>query len=91
MIWVTIGKVIAKFTKASLKAASGNGWKLTLKKYTIRLMTEGGGRTNYIRLSHATKGSMTIAGKFSSDRALTHIPITIGNLVKLIGLMLGWR
>ena len=86
-----VAKVIAKFTKASLKAASGNGWKLTLKKYTIRLMTEGGGRTNYIRLSHATKGSMTIAGKFSSDRALTHIPITIGNLVKLIGLMLGWR
>ena len=86
-----VAKVIRKFTGATLKSASGNGWTLTLKKYTVRIMSSGGGRTNYIRISHASKGSMTIAGLFSSNRAVTHIPITVSNLVKLVGLMLKWR
>ena len=86
-----IAKVIRKFTGATLKSASGNGWTLTLKKYMVRIMSSGGGRTNYIRISHATKGAMTIAGMFSNERAVTHIPITVSNLVKLIGLMLKWR
>ena len=85
-----VAKVIAKFTKASIKHASGNGWTLTIKKYTVRIMTSGGGRTNYIRISHAVKGAMTIFGAYSSDRALTHIEITISNLLKLIKMMLGW-
>ena len=44
-------------------------------------MTEGGGRVNYFRLSHATKGAMTILGAFSGDRALTHINITFSNII----------
>lgn len=44
-----------------------------------------------VGLSHATKGAMTITGQFSSDRKLTHIAITIDNLIKLINLMLKWR
>ena len=86
-----VAKVIAKFTGASIKSAAGNGWTLTLKKYTIRIMAESGGRVNYFRISHATKGAMTIAGAFSSNRALTHVPITINNLVKLIKMMIGWK
>jgi len=86
-----VAKVIGKFTGASVKAASGNGWTLTLKKYTVRIMTEGGGRVNYFRLSHATKGAMTITGAFSQNRAITHIAINAQNLFKLINLMLGWK
>ena len=32
-----------------------------------------------------------IAGKYSSDRALTHIQIILENIIKLIVLMLKWR
>ena len=84
-------KVIAKFTKASTEAVRGNGWKLTIKNYTVRIMNKGGYRTNYFRISHIAKGAMTIAGKYSSDRALTHIQINLENIIKLIVLMLKWR
>ena len=86
-----IAKTIAKFTRASLKAASGNGWVLNLGKYTVRIMTSSAGRSNYFRLSMAGKGAMTILGTFSNNRALTHINITVGNIVKLIALMLKWK
>ena len=86
-----VAKVIGKFTKASVTSAKGNGWILKLKNYTVRIMSEGGGRTNYFRISHATKGAMTIAGAFSGNRALTHIPITVDSLFKLIKMMLRWK
>jgi RHS repeat-associated protein len=42
---------------------------------TIRVMEEGGGRTNYYRVSVPGKGTYTVAGQTSTDAALTHIPI----------------
>ena len=51
-------------------------------------MASGGGRTNYFRLSHITKGTLTILGKFSEDRGLTHIPITFNNIIKIVDLIL---
>ncbi len=59
-----VAKVNAKFTGASIKSAAGNGWTLTLKKYTIRIMAESGGRVNYFRISHATKGAMTYSRRY---------------------------
>ena len=85
-----VAKTIGKLTRATVKASHGNGWTLTLKKYTIRIMNSGGGRTNYFRISHITKGGLTLLGVPSSDRAMTHIPITIDNLLKLIELMMRW-
>jgi len=82
-----IAKVISKFTGASIKAAQGNGWTLTLKKVTLRIMTSGS-QSNYFRISILNKGALTIAGALSSNQALTHIPITIGNIIKIIGLIL---
>ena len=83
-----IAKGIAKIIGASIEAASGNGWKIKIGKYMLRIMTEGGGRTNYFRLSHITKGAMTILGVFSNDRGATHIPITFENIIKIIQLLL---
>ena len=65
----------------------GIGWNIKFKKYTLRVITRGGGRTNYMRISHQTKGAMTLAGKFSNNRAVTHIKITFKNLVKMIKLI----
>ena len=39
---------------------------------------------NYFKILHATKGAMTLLGAFSSDRALTHINITIDSIVDSI-------
>ena len=83
-----IAKGIAKIVGGSIKAASGNGWIIKIGKFTLRIMTSGGGRTNYFRLSHATKGALTILGKYSQDRGLTHIPITVSNIIKIINLIL---
>ena len=83
-----IAKSIAKFTKVGFSTAAGNGYKLNFGKYVIRIMTGSTRSTNYIRIAHATKGSMLLTGKFCSDQALTHIPITISNIIKLIKLIL---
>lgn len=68
-----------------------NGWVLKVGKLTLRIMTEGGGRVNYFRLSHATKGAMTILGAFSGDRALTHINVTFGNIIQIVATILKFR
>ena len=88
---LAIAKTIAKFTGASLKAAAGNGWTLTISNFVIRVMNSGGGRTNYFRISHITNGAITLNGAYSSDRTLTHIPITVDNVYKLIKLIWGLK
>ena len=54
-------------------------------------MTSGGGRINYFRLSHITKGALTILGAFSGDRGLTHIPITFSNIIKIVQLIFKFK
>ena len=78
---------IAKVVGGSINAASGNGWVIKIGNLTLRIMTSGGGRTNYFRLSHITKGALTILGAFSGDRGLTHIPITFSNIIKIVQLI----
>ena len=86
-----VARVIRKITGASLTNAAGNGWTLSLRRITLRIMSSGGGRINYFRISILNKGALTLAGRFSSDRALTHIPITLQNIVKVIGLIFKYR
>lgn len=83
-----IARGITKLVGGTISSAKGNGWVIKVGKLTLRIMTEGGGRVNYFRLSHATKGAMTILGTTSSDRALTHINITFSNIVKIVNTIL---
>lgn len=46
---------------------------------------------NYMRISMEGKGAMTIMGIFSSDPLLTHIPITIDKIIKLIQILIGGK
>jgi len=83
-----VAKMFTKYARGTIKESNrGIGWNIKFKKYTLRVMTKGGGRTNYMRISHQTKGAMTLAGKFSNNRAVTHIKITFKNLVKMIKLI----
>ncbi|MBS7006937.1 DNRLRE domain-containing protein [Anaerostipes sp.] len=83
-----VAKTFAKYARASLsQAKSGKGWVLKFRKYTMRVMSSGGGRKNYMRISHITRGAMNISGKYSNNRATTHIKITFTNLVKMIKLV----
>ena len=86
-----IANGIAKVVGGSIKAASGNGWGIKIGKLTLRIMTSGGGRTNYFRLSHITKRTLTILGAFSGNRALTHIPITFNNIIKIVQLIFKFK
>jgi len=79
-----IARGIAKLIGGSIQSASGNGWVIKAGKLTLRVMTQGGGRVNYFRLSHVTKGAMTLLGTFSSDRSVTHINITLTNIIQLV-------
>lgn len=73
-----------------------NGYKVEIpnpaggnKPIVVRIMNEGsGGRTQpYFRVSIDGKGSYTLDGLLSSDRALTHIDMTdsfLGQITKII-------
>lgn len=69
---------IANATGGVVKANKG-GFTINVpngsRGITIRVMEEGGGRTNYYRVSVPGKGTYTVAGQTSTDAALTHIPI----------------
>ncbi len=66
----------------SVSNAKGKGYKVNIpngnKTITVRIMDKGsGGRDKpYFRVSVNGKGSITLDGKISNDRALTHIDIT---------------
>lgn len=53
----------------------------------VRIMDSGGGRTNYYRVSISERGAYTLAGGLSSDRALTHIPITESSFSDILRLV----
>ena len=80
-----VARTLAKYVRGTVSKTKGKGWIIKFKSYTLRVMNSGGGRKNYMRLSRINKGSMTVVGKLSNDRAVTHIPINIKNLVRLLG------
>ena len=72
-----VAKMFTKYARGTIKESNrGIGWNIKFKKYTLRVITRGGGRTNYMRISHQTKGAMTLAGKFSNNRAVTPVSYT---------------
>ncbi len=86
------GKVIFKSTDDAANLVSKNldgtlsklknGYKIEIpngnKPIVVRIMNEGsGGRSNpYFRVSVDGKGSLTMDGKLSNNRGLTHIDMT---------------
>jgi uncharacterized protein RhaS with RHS repeats len=72
---------------------NGGGFRVTIpggeggKNVVLRVMGQGGGRTNFFRVSRDGTGTFTEGGVPSSDRALTHISLkgkTAEDLVSLI-------
>ena len=53
----------------------------------VRVMAEGGGRTNYYRISIPGLRAFTITGEASEDRNLTHIPISETSLQDILDLV----
>ena len=82
---------VYKVVGDSIRGAKGNGFVIELGKLTLRIMTSGGCRTNYMRISHMTKGALTILGTFSNSRLLTHIPITFENIIRIVQLMIKFK
>jgi hypothetical protein len=54
---------------------------------SIRIMNEGGGRTNYYRVSIPGKEAYTESGVVSTDPALTHIQIRGSSLNDILGII----
>jgi RHS repeat-associated protein len=84
--------VVAKNLKGTLTELK-NGYKIEIpngkKPIVVRIMNEGSGnRSNpYFRVSIDGKGSLTLEGAISNDRALTHIDLT-NNYLKQIKTMI---
>jgi hypothetical protein len=77
-------------------ATRGTGQVITIpqgnRQIVIRIMEEGGGRTNYYRVSVAGKEGLTVGGEASVDRALTHIPIgesSLDDILRLVSQLTG--
>jgi RHS repeat-associated protein len=85
----TIAQIIKKIVGGTITMAkNGMGWVIKSGDFTLRLMTSGGGRYFYLRLSKIGIGALTALGVVSSDRALTHIDMTLNNLIEIIKLIL---
>jgi hypothetical protein len=59
------------------EAKTGKGWRIRIGRVLIRVMNEGGGRTNYFRVSIEGKGPLNEAGHIDSENpGATHMKIT---------------
>lgn len=77
-------------------ATSGTRQVITIpqgnRQIVIRIMEEGGGRSNYYRVSVAGKEALTVTGEASVDRALTLIPIgesSLDDILRLVNRLTG--
>jgi hypothetical protein len=78
---------LADATGGAVKANEG-GYTVNVpngsRGITVRIMDEGGGRTNYYRVSVPGKETYTIDGTASTDPALTDIDIRGSSLTDLL-------
>jgi hypothetical protein len=78
---------VAGATGGTVKQLS-NGYSITVpsgsRGIVVRVMEEGGGRTNYYRVSISGKEAFTVDGVASVDRALTHIDIGSSSLDEIL-------
>jgi RHS repeat-associated protein len=70
-----------------------SGYSVTIpsgsRGIVVRVMEEGGGRTNYWRISIPGKQAFTVGGEASTDAALTHIPISGTSLQDILSIIAG--
>ncbi|MGD0603158.1 MAG: RHS repeat-associated core domain-containing protein [Streptosporangiaceae bacterium] len=68
-----------------------SGYSVTIPEgsrgIVVRVMDEGGVNTNYYRISIPGKETFTVTGDASSDRALTHIPISSTSLRDILNII----
>ncbi|MFA6957339.1 MAG: RHS repeat-associated core domain-containing protein [Thermoanaerobaculia bacterium] len=57
------------------------------REIVVRMMSEGGGRTNYYRVSIPGKETFTVTGAVSTDMAKTHIDISKRAYDEIMGLI----
>ena len=55
----------------------------------VRIMEQGGSRTNYYRVSIPGKQTFAVTGEVSTDPALTHIPISGTSLQDILDIIAG--
>jgi hypothetical protein len=81
---------LANATGGTLKNL-GSGYSVTVPQGSrgimIRIMEQGGIRTNYYRISIPGKQTFTVTGEASTDPALTHIPISGTSLQDILNLI----
>jgi hypothetical protein len=83
---------VADATGGTLKELK-SGYSVTVPQgsrgIVVRVMEEGGGRTNYYRVSVPGKQAFTVSGDVSTDPALTHIPIGGTSLQDILRIIAG--
>jgi hypothetical protein len=81
---------LADATGGAVKANKG-GYTVNVpygsRGISVRIMDEGGGRTNYYRVSVPGKQAFTITGDVSTDPALTHIQMGSSSLSDILGII----
>jgi len=87
-----LGSDLADATGGTLKQLK-SGYSVTVpsgnRGIVVRLMEEGGGRSNYYRVSVPGKQAFTVTGDVSTDPALTHIPIGSDSLQDILRIIEG--
>ena len=75
---ILANKIAASVDREAIPLGS-KGFKVAIpqgnRNIVIRVMNQGGGRSNYYRVSIEGKEAFTKTGEVSTDRALTHIDI----------------
>ena len=81
---------LASATGGSIKELR-NGYTIGIpnggRGIVVRIMSEGGGRTNYYRASIPGKDAFTVNGVGSTDRLLTHIDISRTSLQDILNII----
>jgi hypothetical protein len=81
---------ISRFTGGDVKRNKG-GYTVTIphgsRGITVRVMEDGGDRTNYYRVSVPGKAAYSVTGDVSTDAGTTHIPIADGALDQILAII----
>jgi hypothetical protein len=87
-----LGSDLADAAGGTLKELK-SGYSVTIpsgsRGIVVRVMEEGGGRSNYYRVSIPGKQAFTVGGEASTDPALTHIPISGTSLQDILSIIEG--
>jgi hypothetical protein len=81
---------VANATGGAMRPNKG-GFTVTVphgrRSVVVRVMEQGGERSNYFRVNVPGKAAYSVAGDVSSDAAVTHIPIRAESLDKILAII----